>query len=88
MKALCLNHEIHGEYGPYMQSKDWIYKIFCKKLIEEGKAYPCFMSSEELRGLRKEQERMGVRIGYYGKYAKWRDAFRRYKEGIEEGKTL
>ena len=69
------NEEVKGEYGPYMQSQRLdIYKSFAKKLVLEGKAYPCFMSPDELEALRKEQEKMGIRIGYYGQYAKWRDA--------------
>jgi len=68
------NGKVQGNYGPYMQSKRLdIYKSFAKKLILEGKAYPCFMSPEELEALRKKQEKLGQRIGYYGKYAKWRD---------------
>ena len=36
-----------GNYGPYVQSqrKD-IYQSYAKKLLAEGKAYPCFCSSE------------------------------------------
>lgn len=35
--------ETVGEYGPYYQSeRKEIYKAYAKKLIEEGKAFPCF----------------------------------------------
>lgn len=64
-----------GAYGPYKQSeRAGIYKTFVKKLLEEGKAYPCFCSAEELETMRKTQEEQGVRPGYYGEWAKWRDA--------------
>ena len=38
-----------GAYGPYKQSQRGpIYRVFAKKLISEGKAYPCFTTEEEL----------------------------------------
>ena len=62
-----------GEYGPYIQSKRKdIYQAYAKHLIEEGLAYPCFMSQEELDEMRKKQEIAGVRPGYYGVWAKYR----------------
>ena len=37
-----------GEYGPYVQSQRVdIYKIFAKKLVAEGKAFPCFCKKTE-----------------------------------------
>ncbi len=64
-----------GEYGPYLQSqrKD-IYTSFAREMVLKGRAYPCFMTKDELDLQRKEQEADKVRPGYYGKYAKWRDA--------------
>ncbi len=42
----------HGIYGPYKQSqRGEIYQTFAKKLIAEGKAYPCFTTEEELEEL-------------------------------------
>ncbi len=38
-----------GDYGPYKQSKRGpIYRTYAKKLVAEGKAYPCFTTEEEL----------------------------------------
>ena len=63
-----------GNYGPYKQSmRSDIYNTCIKHLIEIGRAYPCFCSSEELAELRKEQEANKEIPGYYGKYAKYRD---------------
>ena len=64
-----------GAYGPYTQSQRVpIYHIVAKRLVEEGKAYPCFCSAEELTALRERQETDGALIrGYFGKYAKCRD---------------
>ncbi len=37
-----------GNYGPYVQSQRLdIYKAFAKKLVEEGKAFPCFCKKTE-----------------------------------------
>ena len=66
--------ETKGNYGPYIQSerKD-IYKLFIKQLIAEGKAYPCFMTPEEMKEIRDNQAKAKVRIGIYGKFAKSRN---------------
>ncbi len=63
-----------GNYGPYKQSmrKD-IYHAYIKHFLEIGKAYVCFATPEELDLIRKEQEVKGVRPGYYGQYAKYRN---------------
>ena len=63
-----------GAYGPYRQSKRKdIYQSFAKKLLEEGKAYPCFATPEELEEMRQKQEAAGVKPGYYGVWAKYRN---------------
>lgn len=41
-----------GDYGPYKQSERRdIYRIYAKKLVKEGKAYPVFQTKEELEAL-------------------------------------
>ena len=63
-----------GIYGPYRQrQRAEIYHVFAKKLVSEGKAYPCFCSEEELTAMRETQEANKENTGYYGKYAIWRD---------------
>ena len=63
-----------GDYGPYRQSKRAeIYQTYAKKLVAEGKAYPCFCTEEELSAIREEQEAVKANPGYYGKWAKYRD---------------
>ncbi len=63
-----------GIYGPYWQSmRSAIYKSCVKKLVSEGKAYPCFMSEEEVAQIRAEQEANKINPGIYGKYARHRD---------------
>ena len=64
-------NEIVGNYGPYVQSeRKEIYHAFIKRLIEIGRAYPCFCRKEELDSMRKRQEERKKRTGYYGVYAK------------------
>lgn len=81
------NNKIVGNYGPYIQSERIeIYHTFIKKLIEMGRAYPCFCSKESLDELRKNQEEKKMRTGYYGRYAKCRnlsieEAITRIKNG-------
>ena len=62
-----------GEYGPYIQSKrKEIYHAYIKRLIEIGRAYPCFCTKDDLDEMRKNQESRKKRTGYYGTYAKCR----------------
>lgn len=63
-----------GNYGPYIQSeRKEIYKAYAKKLVEEGNAYPCFCSTEELDKIRENQTKAQERTGYFGKWAKCRN---------------
>ena len=80
-------NEIKGEYGPYIQSeRKEIYQAFIKELISEGKAYPCFLTQEEMDTIRENQSKAKARIGIYGKFAKYRnltpeEAIQRIKDG-------
>lgn len=60
----------NGSYGPYRQRqrKD-IYHVFAKWLVEQGKAYPCFLTAEEIDAIREEQTANKEDPGIYGKYA-------------------
>ena len=59
-----------GDYGPYYQSERGpIYQAFVKRLISQGKAYPCFLTEEELADIRAQQEIAKETTGIYGKYA-------------------
>jgi len=80
-------NETKGNYGPYIQSeRKEIYHTFIKHLIAEGKAYPCFLTQEEMDSIRESQTRDKRRIGIYGRYAKYRnltpdEAAERIKKG-------
>ena len=79
--------EWKGEYGPYKQTlRGDIYQAYAKYMIEQGKAYPCFASEEELAEMREKQEAAKIRPGYYGVWAKYRtlpidEAAERIKNG-------
>lgn len=73
MEGYLGDHE-EGVYGPYKQSeRASIYRVVIKHLIEIGRAYPCFCTSEDLDTLRKEQESKKITPGYYGEFAKCRN---------------
>lgn len=52
------NIQQKGKLGPYVQSERLeIYKKCAQELVEKGKAYYCFCSSERLEELRKQQQK-------------------------------
>ncbi len=63
------------------QSKRFdLYSKYLDQLLEEGKAYRCYMSKEELASLREEQMAKGERTRYDGRY---RDFTGTPPEGVE-----
>ena len=63
-----------GNYGPYKQSlRKEIYQAYAKHLLEQGKAYPCFCTPDDLEEIRNKQEAAKLRTGYYGVWAKCRN---------------
>ncbi|MDR2770647.1 MAG: glutamate--tRNA ligase [Clostridiales Family XIII bacterium] len=59
-----------GAYGPYRQSlRRNIYHCFAKRLVAQGRAYPCFLTDAELDALRAEQEAAKLTPGLYGVWA-------------------
>ena len=62
-----------GDYGDYTQShRGEIYQCFARKLVSEGKAYPCFLTEKEIAAIRTEQEATKQNPGIYGKWARSR----------------
>ncbi|MBR5370874.1 MAG: glutamate--tRNA ligase [Oscillospiraceae bacterium] len=61
----------NGAYGPYRQrQRKEIYHVFAKWLVQNGKAYPCFLTEEELTAIREEQlANKEIVTGFFGKYA-------------------
>ena len=74
---LGLEHD--GEIT-YQSQRDEIYAKYIKQLLDEGKAYKCYMSKEELTQLRETQMANNQRTKYNGKY---RDFNGTPPEGIE-----
>lgn len=63
-----------GSYGDYTQShRGEIYRFYAKKLLAEGKAYPCFLTEEEIREIREKQEKEKIAPGIYAGWSKYRD---------------
>mmetsp|Transcript_30628 Transcript_30628/g.99574 ORF Transcript_30628/g.99574 Transcript_30628/m.99574 type:complete len:549 (-) Transcript_30628:124-1770(-) len=62
--------DVGGECGPYRQSeRAEIYQQLAKKLVSEGKAYPCFCTDEELETMKEEAAAQGLPPQYTGKWA-------------------
>ena len=54
--------------GPFRQTDRFdVYSDYAEKLIREGKAYPCYCSSEELETRRKEAMSQGRPLKYDGR---------------------
>jgi len=54
--------------GPYHQSERMhIYQQYTQKLLEEGKAYRCFCTPEELEEMREQQRQQGLPTRYDGR---------------------
>ena len=52
----------------YQSNRFELYKTYVQKLLDEGKAYKCYMSKEELDTLREEQSARKERPRYDGRY--------------------
>jgi len=60
--------EVGGDLGPYLQSQRLdIYAEWAQKFINQGDAYYCYCSSEELEARRQEQMKNNKAPGYDGK---------------------
>ncbi len=55
----------NGKYGPYRQSERRdIYQQHAQQLIEQGHAFYCFRSPEELEKLRQQRREQGLNPGF------------------------
>lgn len=58
-----------GPFGPYRQSeRTEIYQKYAKQLVDAGKAYHCFATSEELKQMREVAAATGQRTSYDRRY--------------------
>jgi len=74
-----LGLEADGEIT-YQSKRSDIYAKYIKQLLDEGKAYKCYMTREELDALREEQMANKERTKYDGRY---RDFEGTPPEGVE-----
>ena len=57
--------DVGGEYGPYRQSeRTELYRKYAQQLLDDGKAYKCFCTPEELAEMRAVALKLGQRGGY------------------------
>lgn len=57
--------DVGGPFGPYRQSERFsTYKKYAEDLLQKGKAYRCFCTSDELDEMRLVQAKQGGRLGY------------------------
>lgn len=92
--------EVGGGYGSYFQSERLeLYQKYAGQLVDEGKAYRCYCTSERLDQLRKEQETNKQWVGYDRYCMNMTDGERQEKEAAgaksvirfkipREGRTL
>ncbi|NLJ33979.1 MAG: glutamate--tRNA ligase [Firmicutes bacterium] len=60
--------DVGGSYGPYRQTERLkLYEEYTQRLLQEGKAYYCFCTGEELEEQRKQQLSRGEMPRYSGK---------------------
>jgi glutamyl-tRNA synthetase len=60
--------EVGGEYGPYLQSQRLeIYADWAQRFLDNGDAYHCYCTPEELEEMRDAQKAEGVPPGYNGR---------------------
>ncbi|MFT7824212.1 MAG: glutamate--tRNA ligase [Sulfurimonas sp.] len=64
----------------YQSRRFDLYKKYIRQLLDEGKAYQCYMGKEELDALRESQMAAGERPRYDGRYRDFTDT---PPEGIE-----
>lgn len=61
--------DVGGAYGPYRQSeRTEIYQKYCQMLLDNGQAYKCFATAEELQEMREMSQKLGTRTGYDRRY--------------------
>ena len=74
MDRFGLNYNNDEKYGPYYQSKRKdIYHSVVAHLLENGLAYPCFLTADDMEKIRDNQKAAGFATGIYGEFARDRD---------------
>ena len=67
--------DVGGPHGPYRQSeRSAIYTEHCERLIKAGKAFKCYVTPEELSGLRARQTAAKLPPKYDASYRAFNDS--------------
>lgn len=81
--------EVSGDktYAPfYQRQREDVYKAHVKWMLQQGLAYPCFCSADELDSIRDKQREAKLTPGYYGEWAKCRNlSFEEIKAKVDAG---
>lgn len=73
--GIASDESADAPWGPYLQSKrERVYLSYVRELMRQDLAYPCFCTREELAEMTKRQQATKIPTGYYGRWARWRDA--------------
>ena len=60
--------EVGGPHGPYLQSQRLdIYAKWAQTFLDQGDAYRCYCTADELEAMREEQRKANVAPGYNGR---------------------
>ncbi len=60
--------DVGGPYGPYIQTERAdLYRQWAHWLVDNGHAYKCFCTPEELAAMREEQKEKKLPLGYNGR---------------------
>lgn len=78
-----------GSYGPYVQTaRKETYHACAFDMLKRGVMYPCFMTKKELEKQREEQQKLEIRTGVYGEWAKSRYlSFQEIESKIKAGEA-
>lgn len=78
--------DVGGPFAPYRQSERLdIYKEYVQKLLDNGTAYKCFATAEELAEMREIARKTGGRQGYDRRYRNLSET--EIKERIDNGES-
>jgi glutamyl-tRNA synthetase len=81
--------DVGGPYGPYRQSqRGELYDERVRKLLEQGDAYPCYCTAEELEERRRAAQAAGRPPGYDGRCRTLTEAERASREAEGRPKVI
>lgn len=81
--------DVGGPYGPYRQTeRRELYQRYAARLVEAGRAYPCYCTPEELQARRQEALRRGEAPKYDRRCLHLTDAERRRLEAEGRPRAL